>query len=979
MLSVSTQYRKAINADYRRMLHRITFGDGYTLDQSSVTKMTLDENIGGNSGVALGTSNSASLKLTIRSPRVMDYTDMSLVAESGLELPDGSVEWIPLGKFYVTDSSTSNDYRTIDLTCVDGMYLMSGEYVSELDYPAHVREVAREIAAQAGVEVVGLDDLPEIYIRKKPEKLSLRNAIGYVAGCCGKNARFNRDGRLEFVWYKDTGLTIERRQQYLDGFTRLNDQPLYVDFEITGEEERYTVEVVTDDNGNVIATPGTNVAEGDIVNLAVVPFYGYELASIKAMDSLGGTVALWTKTDGEEYYFIQHDKNVKITASYRAKSEEAVIINDGDNVENIAPPIMRSALKRTNANVTMQYTNPLITSKMVNAISAGVESVYYTPSKVKHRGNPALEVGDIVTVPDKDGNYHTVLIMQQTMHFGGGMNAEITCPGQTEKKTNFSTTGALNTQIKKAVQEESYYQKKISDAYNSVVVSALSRSMSSISRQVTDDGIVLKSLNEWLGTASASLAALEVRVNKTEATVTDFVAWQDTTDKNIAVIEKQATENGASIGLVVKNNEVQGSVLVEAINGQSAVKIKADVIDLEGAEFNVKVDATNIEGKLTIGQLPDTVAQKDDIPTQTSDLKNDSDFAYSSQILTKLSEMTDDVGYQTEAGVTTIVNGVVTTDYVNALGISAKAALIDGILSADQIDTFGLEISNGFVGGFSVTSDGLELRTSGDIITSTSIDSFQAGLYYINRRVTVRRYGDSAMWYNTVYNINGAKEVIFRNLPANCEIFALSQCPDASHSVTSATDTSKAIPCGFHYDSPGSGITIDTSQFSDSYPYLIVNASEDKEPTVYARFSDPVRVAGLYNDGSFMIKTRGGDTLSMGRFSDGFEASMNSDETSQRTTYTCGGIGFDDAHSYETTPIKFTYEGNDKYHHYLQGAWDVSVKGSTQNVDLASWMQAMYEAFTGLQSFIDITSTYLDGRGISCPHPSCSIDETLIV
>ncbi len=81
---------------------------------------------------------------------------------------------------------------------------------------------------------------------------------------------------------------------------------------------------------------------------------------------------------------------------------------------------------------------------------------------------------------------------------------------------------------------------------------------------------------------------------------------------------------------------------------------------------NLKVSATNITGTLAIGQLPDTVAKTSDIPTSTSDLTNDS-------------------GYQTASGVTTIVRGVVTTDYVNALGISVDAANVKGTLTIGQL------------------------------------------------------------------------------------------------------------------------------------------------------------------------------------------------------------------------------------------------------------------------------------------------------
>ncbi len=99
------------------------------------------------------------------------------------------------------------------------------------------------------------------------------------------------------------------------------------------------------------------------------------------------------------------------------------------------------------------------------------------------------------------------------------------------------------------------------------------------------------------------------------------------------------------------------------LNWLSVNKLTADQIDAT----NLKVNAANITGQLVIGQMPSTVAEKSDIPTKTSSLTNDS-------------------GYQTESGVTTIIDGRITTDYIEALQIKVAAAQITGKLTADQID-----------------------------------------------------------------------------------------------------------------------------------------------------------------------------------------------------------------------------------------------------------------------------------------------------
>jgi len=115
---------------------------------------------------------------------------------------------------------------------------------------------------------------------------------------------------------------------------------------------------------------------------------------------------------------------------------------------------------------------------------------------------------------------------------------------------------------------------------------------------------------------------------------------------------------------------------------------------------NLEVDAAHIKGSLTIGQLPDTVAEKSDVPTKTSDLTNDS-------------------GFQNASEVTTITNDTISTTNVVAQNLTVKAANIDGQLTADQINADGISANNAnisgtltagngsFIGPFNIYEDGM--------------------------------------------------------------------------------------------------------------------------------------------------------------------------------------------------------------------------------------------------------------------------------
>lgn len=88
---------------------------------------------------------------------------------------------------------------------------------------------------------------------------------------------------------------------------------------------------------------------------------------------------------------------------------------------------------------------------------------------------------------------------------------------------------------------------------------------------------------------------------------------------------------------------------VTVTDGSGTTLIKGSSIETD----TLKVNAANIVGQLTVGQLSNEVATKDQIPIYTSELINNS-------------------GYQNASGVVSIVNGTVTADYIYALGVEAS-------------------------------------------------------------------------------------------------------------------------------------------------------------------------------------------------------------------------------------------------------------------------------------------------------------------
>lgn len=79
--------------------------------------------------------------------------------------------------------------------------------------------------------------------------------------------------------------------------------------------------------------------------------------------------------------------------------------------------------------------------------------------------------------------------------------------------------------------------------------------------------------------------------------------WKHGVEQNQAIIKSLASKNQSAISLLVKNGKVDGEILVRAINGESVVKISADRLDIVGKNLDIRVNATNIEGKVKAEQM----------------------------------------------------------------------------------------------------------------------------------------------------------------------------------------------------------------------------------------------------------------------------------------------------------------------------------------------------------------------------------------
>nr|DAY27251.1 MAG TPA: minor structural protein [Caudoviricetes sp.] len=153
--------------------------------------------------------------------------------EIGL-LVDGTYEWVKMGEYFINDIEIDRNGNTTTLELMDGMFKLNREYVTDLTYPADIKNVIKEICLKTGVELanenIGIASM-NYQIDKVPEnkKMTFRDVLSLSTQILGMSCFFNREGKLEIKGLTDSGITITADNYFLHGLTRSE-----VEYQIAG-------------------------------------------------------------------------------------------------------------------------------------------------------------------------------------------------------------------------------------------------------------------------------------------------------------------------------------------------------------------------------------------------------------------------------------------------------------------------------------------------------------------------------------------------------------------------------------------------------------------------------------------------------------------------------------------------------------------------------------------------------------------------
>nr|DAM29802.1 MAG TPA: Neck appendage protein [Caudoviricetes sp.] len=165
--------------------------------------------------------------------------------EIGL-LVDGTYEWVKMGEYFINDIEIDRNRNTTTLDLMDGMFKLNREHITDLTYPAKIRQVIKEICLKTGIELANenMDITSMNYaIEKMPKdkKMTFRDVLSLATQMLGMSCFFNREGKLEIKELTESGITITADSYFMHGLTKSEVQ--YQIAGITCKKEKETLTV----------------------------------------------------------------------------------------------------------------------------------------------------------------------------------------------------------------------------------------------------------------------------------------------------------------------------------------------------------------------------------------------------------------------------------------------------------------------------------------------------------------------------------------------------------------------------------------------------------------------------------------------------------------------------------------------------------------------------------------------------------------
>lgn len=291
--------------------------------------------------------------------------------------------------------------------------------------------------------------------------------------------------------------------------------------------------------------------------------------------------------------------------------------------------------------------------------SSTMSSTYSTKEETNQAKNNAINSANSST-DDKLKNYSTTVETQSLIdQKADSITASVSATYSTKSETSQAKTDAINS-ANNTTDEKLKNYSTTTEMNSALSLKADSAMLSSYAKTTDVDG----------------------KISTVEGKIALGVAT-DTDGKKYAYLNANADkikfDANKTIEINATNFQLDSSGNMTATNGN----FEGQVTATSGTFSNCTIDDTcTIQGKLTIGNLPDNIATTDDVNGVISTIEGK--------------------GYQTYSDVTTITESTISTGDIYAQNLQVKAGNVDGTFSADKIKVSDLSAFGATIGGWNI-------------------------------------------------------------------------------------------------------------------------------------------------------------------------------------------------------------------------------------------------------------------------------------
>jgi len=283
-----------------------------------------------------------------------------------------------------------------------------------------------------------------------------------------------------------------------------------------------------------------------------------------------------------------------------------------------------TAIKEDNSTITagsglaseeITFSNNFITQTMLNNILTTYNNYSYMPLKVNWQGNPAIDVGDIISITDIDDTVYQIPVMRLKLTYSGGLKSEISSVAKSESKSEYSYKGSISKKVEVLATEQANIKVLMAQKATIEDLEATNAEIDVLKTNKADIS-ALTSINAAISNLQANKANISdldtinasidnLQTNKADITQLNAATVRiGTLESDVANIEtilsKDVFSELATVGKIVAGSQIiaEGAIGSAQISDLSASKLTAGIID--AAIITVKnLNADNI----TVGSI----------------------------------------------------------------------------------------------------------------------------------------------------------------------------------------------------------------------------------------------------------------------------------------------------------------------------------------------------------------------------------------